>query len=131
MALIGKSSSRYQTRFGGPYCLVEEGEAVSLNENAPTVRHVDGPLFSEVLSTRQWGESETGLLAVSVRLTRGTSDDAVLTLEHTIPVIPWNHEVIYRIHTDLDTESILHDDSGFELYPSEPDQNLPISGRSV
>jgi hypothetical protein len=111
--------------------MVEEGEAEPLDEASLRITHVDGPLFSEITETRQWGDTSESILEVTARLSRGTSDEAALHLEHTIPMIPLNHEVIFRVHTDLANDEILHDDSGLELYPSDPDTDLPISGRCV
>lgn len=35
-----------------------------------------------------------------------------------------------RTHnSDIANDEILHDESGFELFPSDPDDGLPISGR--
>jgi hypothetical protein len=32
-------------------------------------------------------------------------------------------------NSDIANDEILHDESGFELFPSDPDGGLPISGR--
>ena len=141
----------YETDQGGPYCLVEQGEAKPPSTSRQTrdqagetivdraesprvdVSVWKGPLFSEVVVSRIWGDESFAVaprLATTHRVTNGSSlSDAVLVF-HDVPVLPLNREVVSRIHTDLNSMgTIFHDDSGFELYPKHDDPSLPISGR--
>ena len=38
------------------------------------------------------------------------------------------HELISRLHTDLDSDTVWTDDTGLEMYPRKLDPDLPISG---
>eukprot|EP00040_Diaphanoeca_grandis_P017598 m.92092 g.92092 ORF g.92092 m.92092 type:complete len:471 (-) comp26522_c2_seq2:2319-3731(-) len=119
----------YVTNQGGPYCLVEQGVARAIPGEV-NVTHYHGPLFSEVRTTRRWGDTETSELVTVMRMVNGTSNDDVVVLTHHIPTIPINRELIVRMKTDLDTQGkIFNDDSGFELFEKTDDPTLPISGR--
>jgi len=125
----------YRTDQGGPYCLVEQHVAAPLPGPASSV-HVAGPLFAETILSRQWGDpafaaaGHPPLLVMRHRLTTGTTLDHVVRLEHRVPVLPLNYELISRLATDLSTGGLLHhDDSALELFVQADDSSLPISGR--
>jgi len=53
--------------------------------------------------------------------------ESSLTASH-----PHHHMMASSLQThnsDIANDEILHDESGFELFPSDPDDGLPISGR--
>ena len=127
----------YVTSSGGPYMLVEAAPATPLataTGGSPDthVVTVAGPIFVEVVQTfRGWGTPNAEqpgpqVLTQTTRLVAGGDD--VVEVSHGIPVLPMDHELISRIHHDLDSDTVWTDDTGFELYPRKLNRSLPISG---
>jgi hypothetical protein len=120
----------YETTMGGPYVLVERAQAVALPPPS-AVRTVRGPVFTEVVATfRGWGSASATQpgptqLAQATRLVDGDAD--VVEVFHEIPVIPEDRELISRVETDLDSDTLWNDDTGLELYPRPFNLSLPIS----
>ena len=96
------------------------------------MRTITGPVFTEVIqSFTGWGSASLTQpgpkeLTQTTRLTAGDSD--VVMVSHGIPVIPMDRELISRINTDLESDTVWTDDTGLELYPRKLNSSLPISG---
>lgn len=125
----------YLTNQGGPYMLVEKAAAKPLEmatSDGTGVQTVTGPIFTEVVQTfNGWGSASSTQpgptrLMQTTRMVSGAVD--VVEVMHDIPVLPMDHELISRITTDLGSETIWTDDTGFELYPRPLNHSLPISG---
>ncbi len=131
----------YYAEQGGPYVLIETGEALPVNNTARVSSTTFiGPLVQEVVTVFDLARvlNSSAVLGAGPLLeatARVYSDDdserfGAVELEHAVPAkIPDNTELIMRVSTGLKTNNTLWtDESGLEMHQRVYNQSLPISG---